>query len=145
MDDPFDLLRFIRAQDPLWGNVLAELRRGRKETHWMWFVFPQIRGLGLSAMSRRFAITGREEAEAYLAHPVLGPRLNEVTALVMGIERRSAHQIFGSPDDQKLRSCMTLFAAVAPDGSIFQAALRAYFAGQSDPATLENCRWRRLR
>jgi uncharacterized protein (DUF1810 family) len=145
MDDPFDLLRFIRAQDPLWGNVLAELRRGRKETHWMWFVFPQIRGLGLSAMSRRFAITGREEAEAYLAHPVLGPRLNEVTALVMGIERRSAHQIFGSPDDQKLRSCMTLFAAVAPDGCIFQAALRTYFAGQSDPATLENCRWRRLR
>ncbi len=137
MDDPFHLLRFVKAQDLVWEAVREELRRGRKGTHWMWFVFPQLAGLGLSDMSRRFAIAARQEAEAYLAHPVLGPRLREVTTLVMRIEGRSARQIFGSPNDLKLRSCMTLFAAVEADGGIFQTVLRTYFDGQQDPATLE--------
>jgi uncharacterized protein (DUF1810 family) len=137
MDDPFHLLRFVQAQASVWEKVEAELRSGRKATHWMWFVFPQLRGLGQSAMSRRFAIGSRQEAEAYLAHPVLGPRLRYVTGLILLIDRRSVRQIFGQPDDLKLRSCMTLFAAVEPVGGAFDAVLRKYFDGQRDPATLE--------
>lgn len=137
MGDPFHLQGFVAAQDPVWEDVCTELRLGRKSTHWIWFVFPQISGLGLSVMSRKFAITSRQEAEAYLAHPVLGTRLRHVCSLVMQIEGRSARQIFGSPDDLKLRSCMTLFAAVEAEGNIFQGVLQKYFNGQKDLATLE--------
>ena len=135
MNDPFDLARFIDAQDPVWPQVLAELGRGRKQTHWMWFVFPQIAGLGRSAMAARYAISSRVEAEAYLAHPVLGPRLREATALVNAVEGRSIAAIFGNPDDLKFRSSMTLFDAVEPD-SMFARALDKYCDGAPDPATI---------
>ncbi len=137
MDDPFDLRRFVEAQEPVWAQVREELRRGQKTTHWMWFVFPQVIGLGLSAMSRRFAIRSRQEAEAYLAHPVLGPRLRDVATLVVQVDGRPVRQIFGSPDDAKLWSCMTLFAAIDAEGSVFHQVLRKYFDGRRDPATLE--------
>ena len=136
MNDPFDLRRFIDAQDPVIAEVRAELQRGRKTSHWMWFVFPQPRGLGASAMSRRYAIASREEAAAYLAHPVLGPRLRDCTALLLGIEGRSAHDIFGSPDDMKLKSCATLFACVSPEGSVFHRLLDQYYQGRRDEKTL---------
>src|SRR3954469_25755775 len=109
-NDPYDLQRFIEAQAPVYERVCQELRDGRKTSHWMWFVFPQIAGLGLSSMSQRYAIRDRDEARAYDAHPVLGPRLRECTALVNAVEGRTAHQIFGSPDDVKFRSSMTLFS-----------------------------------
>jgi len=137
MDDAFDLQRFVDAQAPVIDGVLAELRRGSKTSHWMWFVFPQIAGLGMSAASRRFAISGRLEAEAYLAHPILGPRLRQCCALLMQIKGRSANCIFGSPDDRKLQSSMTLFASVAADRTIFDDVLRKYFSGEPDRATLE--------
>jgi uncharacterized protein (DUF1810 family) len=141
MDDPYNLQRFVDAQEPVMGEVCAELRRGRKATHWMWFVFPQVAGLGHSAMARAFAIASRAEAEAFLRHPVLGPRLRACTGLVVAVEGRSAHDIFGSPDDLKFRSCMTLFAALAPQEPIFAEALRRYFGGEGDPLTLERiCR-----
>lgn len=136
MEDPFDLARFVEAQGPVIDTVRAELRRGAKQTHWMWFVFPQIAGLGRSATAARFAIHGLEEARAYLAHPVLGPRLRDCTALVNAVEGRSAHQIFGSPDDLKFHSSMTLFAQAADDPAPFRTALTRYFAGEPDPATL---------
>ena len=136
MDDPFNLQRFINAQDPVYANVIAELKRGRKTTHWMWFVFPQIKGLGHTAMAAKFAISSRSEAEAYLAHPVLGPRLRECTQLVLEIDGRTANEIFGDRDDLKFRSCMTLFAHCAHDSGIFQRALQKYFAGAEDPLTL---------
>jgi uncharacterized protein (DUF1810 family) len=135
-DDPFDLQRFVDAQAPVYGRVLTELREGRKRSHWMWFVFPQIAGLGSSPMAQRFAIASRAEAAAYLAHPVFGPRLRECTRLVLAVEDRSIHDIFGSPDDMKFHSSMTLFAEVSPDNADFRAALDKYFAGKSDPATL---------
>ncbi|HTP76972.1 MAG TPA: DUF1810 domain-containing protein [Rhizomicrobium sp.] len=137
MDDPFDLERFVAAQARVIDAVRSELRAGRKASHWMWFVFPQIAGLGHSAMAARYAIASPDEARAYLAHPVLGPRLVECTELVLAVERRSAHQIFGSPDDLKFRSCMTLFSRVAPAGSPFERALARYFGGEPDAATLE--------
>jgi len=137
VNDPFDLERFVAAQTPVYERVRSELRAGRKRSHWMWFVFPQIEGLGSSAMAQRFAIASREEAEAYLAHPVLGPRLIECTRLVNLVEGSSIAQIFGSPDDMKFRSSMTLFSRVAPENPIFAEALGKYFQGKPDPLTLE--------
>ncbi|MET4068556.1 uncharacterized protein (DUF1810 family) [Bradyrhizobium sp. S3.2.6] len=136
MTDPFDLERFLRAQDPVFRDVLAELACGRKQSHWMWFVFPQIAGLGFSAMSQRYAIGSRTEADAYLAHPVLGPRLIECTSLVLALEGRTINSILGAPDDAKFRSSMTLFGAVS-DEAVFDGALARYFAGEPDSATLE--------
>jgi len=138
MQDRFDLQRFVSAQQGVYEQARAELREGMKRSHWMWFVFPQVRGLGSSAMSRRYAIASLEEAAAYLEHPVLGPRLRECTALVLQAEGRSIDRIFGSPDDMKFRSCMTLFdrADRAPE-RIFGAALQKYFGGATDPQTLE--------
>lgn len=136
MTDPFDLKRFVRAQDPVYRDVRGELARGRKQSHWMWFVFPQIAGLGFSAMSQRYAIASREEARAYLAHPVLGERLIECTRLVLAVEGRTINAILGAPDDAKFRSSMTLFDAVS-DEPVFGEALAKYFAGERDGATLE--------
>ena len=135
-DDTFNLQRFVTAQAPVMDGVLAELRAGDKQSHWMWFVFPQIAGLGLSAMSQRYAISGRDEATAYLAHAVLGERLLNCTATVNALHGRSARQIFGGIDEQKFRSSMTLFAMVAPAEPAFQDALRKYFGAKPDPATL---------
>ena len=137
MNDPYDLNRFLEAQDRMYQRVCAELRQGRKESHWMWFIFPQLRGLGSSPTAARFGISSRQEAEAYLEHPVLGSRLRECTGLVNLAEGRSASQIFGYPDDLKFRSSMSLFAAVASDSQIFQQALQKYFGGQPDPLTLD--------
>ncbi|MDQ6926297.1 MAG: DUF1810 domain-containing protein [Candidatus Eremiobacteraeota bacterium] len=134
--DPYDLDRFARAQESDYARALAEVTSGRKRSHWMWYIFPQFRGLGRSAMAERYAIQHVAEAEAYLGHPVLGPRLVACAEAALGVERRSAHDIFGSPDDLKLRSCMTLFAHVSPDGSVFQRVLDRYFEGQPDPATI---------
>jgi uncharacterized protein (DUF1810 family) len=136
LQDPFHLDRFVAAQEPVIDRVRDELRRGRKTSHWMWFVFPQIAGLGMSAMSQRFAIASLDEARAYLAHPVLGPRLSECVGLVLAVEGKSAHDIFGSPDDMKLRSSLTLFAEVAAD-DVFGKALDKYYGGRRDEATLE--------
>jgi uncharacterized protein (DUF1810 family) len=135
--DPFNLARFVKAQDDTYSQAIAELKRGRKTSHWMWFIFPQVEGLGLSPTSVKYAIHGTEEAEAYLEHPVLGPRLEECCQAILALQGRSAHEIFGSPDDMKLRSSMTLFAAVSPDGSIFEKVLRKYFDGERDEKTLE--------
>ena len=136
MTAPFDLERFVQAQNPVYRNVREELARGRKQSHWMWFVFPQIAGLGFSAMSQRYAIASRAEAMAYLAHPVLGPRLIECTRLVLAVEGRTINAILGAPDDAKFHSAMTLFGAVSDD-PIFGEALARYFAGERDGATLE--------
>ena len=134
--DPFDLQRFLDAQQPVYEQVQRELRNGRKTSHWMWFVFPQIQGLGFSPMSVRYSISGRDEAAAYDAHPVLGPRLRECTALVNDVEGRSALEILGSPDDMKFRSCMTLFAACSVEPGVFNEALEMYFGGIGDAKTL---------
>ena len=131
-----DLSRFVAAQEPVYGAALAEIRRGHKETHWMWFVFPQIEGLGSSPMAQRYAIRSRAEAEAYLAHPVLGSRLEECARAALAIKGRSAGEIFGSPDDLKLRSCATLFASVSPPESVFHRLLDRFYGGEPDPATL---------
>jgi uncharacterized protein (DUF1810 family) len=136
-DDPFDLNRFVEAQASVFPRVLSELRKGRKTSHWMWFVFPQIAGLGFSAMSQRYAIGSREEGRAYLAHLVLGERLRQCVELVLETEEGlTAHDIFGSPDDVKFRSCLTLFAEICGE-EIFLRALDRYFGGESDPMTLE--------
>lgn len=134
--DAGDLQRFIDAQRPLYDRVLDELRAGQKRTHWMWFVFPQIEGLGHSAMAQTYAIASRDEAAVYLRHPLLGGRLEECTALVNAIADKSAHGIFGSPDDLKFRSSMTLFAQVAKGHSLFHEAIEKYFGGRFDEATL---------
>ena len=136
MTDPFDLQRFVDAQASVYPRVLAELRRGEKQSHWMWFIFPQLAGLGHSPMAQRYAITSRDEALAYLAHDVLGPRLRECTARVNAVEGRSIRQILGSPDDLKFRSSMTLFAAVSPDPE-FAAAIAKFYGGAPDRKTLE--------
>jgi uncharacterized protein (DUF1810 family) len=136
MTDPFGLDRFVRAQNPVFRAVQGELAQGRKQSHWMWFVFPQVAGLGFSTMSQRYAIGSRAEAEAYLAHPVLGPRLIECTRLVLAVEGRTINAILGAPDDAKFRSSMTLFGAVS-DEPVFGEALARYFAGQRDGATLQ--------
>ena len=135
--DPYNLSRFVEAQDPVYRRVLTELGLGCKTSHWMWYVFPQIEGLGRTAMSRRFAISSLEEARAYLQHQVLGPRLEESTRLVCEVSGKTIHEIFGSPDDVKFRSSMTLFAIAAANHGIFDDALQKYFAGQKDPLTLE--------
>lgn len=132
-----DLDRFVEAQEPVFERVLAELRAGEKTSHWMWFVFPQIRGLGHSPTAQRFAIASRAEAEAYLSHPVLGPRLRECARLVNEIEGRAIEEILGYPDCLKLRSSMTLFAHATEDNRVFLEALRKYFGGEEDPLTLE--------
>src|SRR5580692_7073508 len=137
MDDPYDLQRFVTAQDAggSYDQAAAELRRGRKTSHWMWYVFPQIAGLGHSPVARMYAISGLAEAEAYLAHPVLGPRLAECAAIVGGLSGRTAEQIFGGIDALKLRSSLTLFLLAAPDHPVLRQALDQYFGGKPDPAT----------
>lgn len=137
MDDAYDLNRFVEAQAGSYGQALAELRAGRKRSHWMWFVFPQIAGLGSSPMARRYAIGSLAEARAYLAHPVLGERLLDCTRAVNAFEGRSANAIFGAPDDVKFRSCLTLFDRAGPDRPEFSRALAAFFEGRPDPLTLE--------
>ena len=137
MDDAFNLHRFVEAQDPVYDRVCAELRSGRKTSHWMWFIFPQIAGLGFSGMSRRYSITSLDEARAYLDHPVLGPRLTECTRLVCAIPDKTIHDIFGAPDDMKFRSCMTLFCRAAAEPTLYETALKRYFSGQLDTLTLE--------
>lgn len=135
--DVFNLERFVEAQDPVYEHVCEELREGRKRSHWMWFIFPQIRGLGHSSMAQHYAIRSRAEAEAYLRHPVLDPRLRECTALVNAVQGREVSEIFGYPDDLKFRSSMTLFAEVAPEEDIFRRALEKYFEGEPDERTVE--------
>jgi uncharacterized protein (DUF1810 family) len=132
-----DLDRFVRAQAGVYDAALAELRAGSKRTHWMWFVFPQIAGLGRSPTAQRYAIASLGEAEAYVAHPVLGQRLRECARVLTELEGRSAEQVFGGLDALKLRSSMTLFARAAPDEPLFRAVLERYFGGEEDPATLE--------
>jgi uncharacterized protein (DUF1810 family) len=135
--DPFELSRFVDAQSAVWSSVLAELRDGRKRSHWMWFVFPQLRGLGRSETARHYGLGGLEEARAYLAHPLLGARLQECASVLEGLDPRlSAHDIFGDPDDLKLRSCLTLFAQVAGPDSVYNRLLRRYYAGVADELTL---------
>ena len=134
--DPHDLQRFVDAQNPIIDGVCAELRRGRKTGHWMWFVFPQIKGLGSSAMTNRYAIASRAEAVAYLAHPVLGSRLRHCTRLVTEVQDRTIGEIFGYPDALKFRSSMTLFAHVTGDSAVFTEAVLKYFAGVFDPETI---------
>ena len=129
-----NLSRFVDAQNSIFSRVTAELAAGRKQSHWMWFIFPQVEGLGFSAMAQRYAIGSRAEAEAYLAHAVLGPRLVECTRLVLAVQNRSLRDILGSPDDVKFRSCMTLFDAIQPS-SIFAQALDRYCSGERDAAT----------
>jgi uncharacterized protein (DUF1810 family) len=135
--DPHDLQRFVDAQGAVMPRVLDELRRGSKESHWMWFVFPQLRGLGRSATARHFGIASIEEARAYWRHPLLGFRLLECTRLLLAVPQKSALEILGAPDDVKLRSSMTLFEQVAPEEPAFAQALERWFGGASDPATLE--------
>jgi len=135
--DPYNMRRFLDAQDPVYAQVCSELRAGRKRSHWMWFIFPQIQGLGYSPLARKFAIASLQEAKAYLDHPILGARLKEFCRLVNRVEGRSIEEIFGYPDDLKFRSSMTLFAHAASDDQIFRDALEKYFNGEDDPATVE--------
>ena len=142
MSDRFDLQRFLDAQARNYPAALEELRAGRKTSHWMWYVFPQIAGLGFSAMAQTYAIGSLAEASAYLDHPVLGERLRDCVRATLAVRGRSAHEIFGSPDDLKFRSSLTLFAEAAPGEPLFRAALDAYFAGAPDAATIEKLRAR---
>lgn len=135
--DPFDLDRFVRAQEGDYDRALAEVTAGRKRSHWMWYVFPQVDGLGSSSMAREYAIKSVDEARAYLDHPVLGPRLVAITEAALAVEGRSANEIFGSPDDLKLKSCATLFAHVTPPDSGFARLLDKYFGGERDGKTIE--------
>lgn len=144
MSDDHDLGRYLAAQDApdgagatVYDRALSELRAGHKRTHWIWFVLPQIQGLGASSMAQRYAIADLAEARAYLAHPVLGPRLRACVAAMLAVEGRTAHQILGSPDDLKFRSCLTLFARATADNADFRAALARYYGGTEDPATVE--------
>lgn len=135
-DDPFELSRFLSAQEGLFNTALAELKAGRKQTHWMWFIFPQMIGLGTSSMARRYAIHSKEEAESYLHHPILGSRLAECAEALLSVQGKSAREIMGSPDDVKLRSSMTLFAAVSEQEDVFDRVLNEYFRGLVDERTL---------
>lgn len=137
MNDPYHLDRFVHAQEYSYDQALAELRGGRKRSHWMWFIFPQLKGLGASPTASHYAIGSVGEAEAYLQHPVLGPRLLECAAAVLALEGKSASEVFGYPDDVKLRSCATLFARVSPPGSVFDQLLGKYFGGRPDEKTLQ--------
>ena len=134
--DPYDLARFVRAQESDYDQAMSEIRAGRKRSHWMWYIFPQFDGLGVSSTSRQYSIKSVAEAEGYLRHPVLGPRLLESVQAVLDVEGRSALEVFGSPDDMKLRSCATLFACVSPAGSVFEQLLDRYFGGERDDKTL---------
>lgn len=134
--DPYHLERFLVAQKEAYPAALAEVRAGQKRSHWMWFVFPQIQGLGSSENARLYAVSGRAEAGAYLAHPVLGPRLTEISAALLDHAGKSAHEIFGPPDDLKLKSSMTLFASVSLSGSVFEQVLAKFFGGERDTETL---------
>jgi uncharacterized protein (DUF1810 family) len=136
-NDPYDLQRFVHAQSAWFEQACRELSEGHKQSHWMWFIFPQLRGLGHSAMANRYAISSLQEAEAYLRNPILGSRLRHCTQLVMLIEDRSIEQIFEEPDDMKFRSSMTLFANTAAENKIFKDALQKYFAGKPDRLTIE--------
>lgn len=137
MVDPHNLDRFVRAQDGVYDEVIAELNAGRKCTHWMWFIFPQFDGLGFSPMAHYYAVKSIAEARSYLNHPTLGPRLQECMAALLAIEGRSAYEILGSPDDLKLRSCATLFAAISMEGSVFERVLTKYYQGEPDCKTLQ--------
>jgi uncharacterized protein (DUF1810 family) len=137
MADPFDLQRFVDAQQRVYPQVCKELRAGRKESHWMWFVFPQIAGLGHSATSIHFAIASLDQARAYLAHSILGPRLRECVRLTLAIDGRTAREVFGPVDEMKFRSSLTLFANAASDEPLFAECLEKFFSGAPDPATLE--------
>ena len=134
--DPFDLSRFVAAQDPIYPEALSEIRAGHKRTHWMWFVFPQAIGLGTSPTARHYAIRSMDEARAYLTHPILGHRLRECAESLLRVRGKSASEIFGDPDDMKLRSSMTLFASVAEKDSVFAKVLEQYFGGKPDPLTV---------
>lgn len=134
--DPHDLNRFVQAQAGDYARALAEIKSGRKRSHWMWYIFPQFDGLGFSPTSKHYAIKSVAEAKVYLAHPVLGPRLRECAEAALGVEGRSAFEIFSSPDDMKLRSCATLFASVSPAGSVFHRLLDKYYQGEPDSQTL---------
>ncbi|NOU09874.1 MAG: DUF1810 domain-containing protein [Nitrospira sp.] len=137
MRDAYNLQRFLDAQEGVYDTVLSELRAGRKSSHWIWFIFPQIPGLGHSAMAQQFAITSLDEAKAYLRHPILGPRLRACTQLVLEMNGRGTEEIFGYPDQLKFRSCMTLFLTAATDNTIFNDALLKFFDGQPDQLTLD--------
>jgi uncharacterized protein (DUF1810 family) len=137
MADLYNLQRFLDAQARTYDTALEELRAGRKSSHWIWFIFPQITGLGHSGMAQKFAIASLDEAKAYLQHPVLGPRLRTCTQLVLDVEGRSAEEIFGYPDYLKFRSCLTLFSSAAPDNTLFKSALLKYFHGKPDQLTLD--------
>ena len=143
--DPFRLNRFVEAQEDVYERALSEIRVGQKRSHWMWFIFPQCEGLGFSEISERYAIRSLAEAEAYLRHPVLGPRLVECAEAALSVEGLSAAEVFGFPDDKKLRSCATLFAKVSPPGSVFGRVLDKYFSGEPDERTLELLRQIRRR
>jgi uncharacterized protein (DUF1810 family) len=134
-----DLERFVTAQAGVMGEVRNELAAGRKRTHWMWFVFPQLRGLGASSMALHYGLASLDEARAYLAHPVLGPRLRECCELLLAVGGKSAHDILGSPDDLKFRSCVTLFGLAAPDDPLFPLCLQRFYGGQPDPRTVALC------
>lgn len=136
METDFDLERFVQAQAPVYATVLKELRSGHKRTHWMWFIFPQLGGLGSSEMAQRYAIRSGDEAAAYLAHPVLGARLRECATIVDSLDGHTVDEIFGHPDELKFRSSMTLFADVAPDEAVFQDCIDKYFDGEPDGETL---------
>jgi uncharacterized protein (DUF1810 family) len=137
MDEPFDLDRFVQAQAPMIERVQGELAAGRKTSHWMWFVFPQLKSLGRSSTARHYGLASLDEARAYWRHPVLGPRLQHCTTLVLAVPGRSAHEIFGSPDDLKFRSCCTLFERAAPEATVFAQALQRFYGGERDPLTLQ--------
>ena len=136
MDDPFDLQRFVAAQESVYPQVRAELAAGMKASHWMWFVFPQLKALGRSATAKHYGLASKAEAVAYWQHPLLGTRLRQISELVLAVDGKSALQIFGTPDNLKFRSCMTLFGAVAPDEPVFEQALQKYFDGAPDVQTL---------
>lgn len=136
MNTPFDLKRFVEAQEDIYSRALSEIKNGRKQSHWMWFIFPQIEGLGFSPLSQKYAIKNRSEALAYLHHNLLGTRIIEVTNVLLELNGKSAFDIFGNPDTMKLKSCMTLFATVSPENSIFQQVLEKYFNGEQDNKTI---------
>jgi uncharacterized protein (DUF1810 family) len=140
MDDPYDLRRFVDAQAGAYDAAVRELRAGRKTSHWMWFVFPQIAGLGRSGMAQRYAIASLDEARAYLAHPVLGARLRECAEALLGLQERSAAAVLGGVDAMKLRSSMTLFALAAPDEPVFRQVLERFYGGEEDPETTRRAR-----
>ncbi len=136
-DDPYNLSRFVHAQEDDYEQALSELRDGRKRSHWIWYIFPQIDGLAFSSTSKRYAIRSAKEARAYLDHPILGPRLLECAGALLRVEGRSAAEILGSPDDMKLRSCATLFASVLPAGSVFDRLLEKFYRCERDSKTLQ--------